>query len=104
MGGGGTARAAVYASKSLNADVYIHNRTREKAELLASEFKCFSLPTLEDEKLEFNVIINTVVSSVNWKAPDHLLRNKPVIIDAVFVSFKVYSDPLELSSESECFT
>jgi len=47
IGAGGTARAACYALQQMAfADVFVHNRTSAKAELLAAEFGCTALQTL----------------------------------------------------------
>ena len=40
LGGGGVARAAIVAMKSLGATVLIATRSREQAKLLAAEFSC----------------------------------------------------------------
>ncbi|KXN82956.1 Pentafunctional AROM polypeptide [Leucoagaricus sp. SymC.cos] len=65
IGGGGTARAAIYALQSLNAEtIYLWNRTRSKAEELVSSFPQARVQVLDQlgawPSTPPNVIIGTV--------------------------------------------
>jgi pentafunctional AROM polypeptide len=83
IGAGGTARAACYCVNQLNMVLYIHNRTTEKGEQLASEFHgshVVDLKTLD----KVDVILCTVPSTSHFTVPPHLLSSKPVVLDAAY--------------------
>jgi len=67
LGAGGTAKAVVYALKKANADVWIWNRTPERAILLAKTFGVKTVENLETVG-DFDIIVNT--TSVGLKEGD----------------------------------
>ena len=97
VGSGGAGRAAAYACKKRGAEVFIYNRTQEKAALLAREFELAGSGAMEELNKEKNwhIIINA--TSVGMRGagaedsspvPDELLRqaapgNPGIILDAV---------------------
>ncbi len=58
VGAGGVARAAAFGLKAKGAEVFIVNRTPEKAQSLARLAKAKSVKRADLAKLEFDVIIN----------------------------------------------
>jgi 3-dehydroquinate dehydratase/shikimate dehydrogenase len=58
VGAGGVARAAAFGLKARGAEVFIVNRTPEKAQSLARAAKAKSVKRADLVKLEFDVIIN----------------------------------------------
>jgi 3-dehydroquinate dehydratase / shikimate dehydrogenase len=68
IGAGGVARAAAFGLKSKGAEVFITNRTQEKAQTLARQAKVKYLKRVEVAKQSFDVIINaTPVGMGNHK-------------------------------------
>ncbi len=68
IGAGGVARAAAFGLKSKGAEVFITNRTQEKAQTLARQTKVKYLKRVEVAKQSFDVIINaTPVGMGNHK-------------------------------------
>ena len=54
LGAGGAGRAIIYAAKKRGADIFVWNRTREKAEKLAKEFGCkWGIPK------KYDILVNT---------------------------------------------
>jgi shikimate dehydrogenase len=58
MGAGGAARAIAYSLKEFGVDVYIFNRTKEKAKALADEFDLEIIDFLKIPQANFDIIIN----------------------------------------------
>ncbi len=92
LGAGGASRAIIFALKNANADIFIHNRTFEKAEKLAKEFDVTALKSLEKvDPDQVDLVINaTTVGMGEWKSvlDEKFWREKHVAFDAVY-------DPLE---------
>ena len=92
LGAGGSARAAIFGLKSAGADVFIWNRTKRKAEELASEFSIEVIQDLDEIDPEmFSLVMN--MTSVGLKEPKSIVPKsfwKPchTAFDAVY-------DPLE---------
>ena len=59
LGAGGAARAISYSLKEFGADVYIFNRTKEKAIELAEEFDLGTIDFTQIADADFDIIINT---------------------------------------------
>eukprot|EP00475_Leptophrys_vorax_P003548 TRINITY_DN12100_c0_g1_i3.p1 TRINITY_DN12100_c0_g1~~TRINITY_DN12100_c0_g1_i3.p1 ORF type:complete len:936 (-),score=276.04 TRINITY_DN12100_c0_g1_i3:87-2621(-) len=87
IGGGGTAKAAVYALKKLGLQVSIFNRTHEKAHALAQRFGIEFVPDLDlfDPSVPLAVLVNTVAASAGWTAPENLLKGKPFVFDVNYL-------------------
>lgn len=58
VGAGGAARAVCYALKQLGAELYITNRTLEKAEQLAGEFQGHALALTKLNKIQPLLVVN----------------------------------------------
>jgi 3-dehydroquinate dehydratase/shikimate dehydrogenase len=58
VGAGGTARALIHALKEFRNNVFIANRTAQRAKSLAEEFGIFLLDNIGEKGLNFDVIIN----------------------------------------------
>jgi shikimate dehydrogenase len=88
LGAGGVSRAIIFALKNVGADIFILNRTFEKAEQLAKEFDVTALKSLEKvDPDQVDIIINaTTVGMGEWKSvlDEHFWREKHVAFDAVY--------------------
>ena len=87
VGAGGAARAAVFALKDRGAEVFVMNRTPEKAQKLARQAHARYIKRADLKKSQFDVIINaTPVGMTNAKdsplTEDEL--NARVIFDMVY--------------------
>lgn len=84
IGAGGTSYAAAFCLKiELKMDVYIYNRTVEKAQSVANRFNlkvCNALQDLSD----VCVIVSTIPASANFKVPDNIFKETPVVLDAAY--------------------
>ena len=92
LGAGGAARAAIYAMKSAKTQVYIWNRTFEKAKDLAKEFEITAIEDLEKIDPESVEIIMNLTSAG--------LKTRESIIPKVFwrshhTAFDAIYTPLE---------
>jgi len=65
VGAGGAARAAVTAALQLGCRVWVANRTRSKAEALASALGCLAIPLEEISLLAPDLVIYTVPGSAS---------------------------------------
>lgn len=74
LGAGGAARAIIYALKEFGADVFIFNRTKEKAEGLAEEFKVEVIDFLDIKEAEFDIIVNTTTVGSFPNTSESLLK------------------------------
>jgi shikimate dehydrogenase len=92
LGAGGASRAIIFALKNVEADIFIWNRTFEKAEKLAKEFGITALKDLEKiDPDKADVVINaTTVGMGEWKSllGEDFWRDTHVAFDVVY-------DPLE---------
>jgi pentafunctional AROM polypeptide len=86
IGAGGTARAAIYALKKHGMQIILYNRTLEKAQSLAKEFDISCISSL-DSIGEISLVVNTVAARANWTCPEHILLQKPIILDVVSIYF-----------------
>ncbi len=88
LGAGGAARAIAYEAKRRGADVFIANRTEQKAKRLAREFGLTVIALQNLSEVPFDILANAtsvgMVPHVNESpVPTSLLRNK-VVFDAVY--------------------
>ncbi len=92
LGAGGASRAIIFALKNADADIFIWNRTFEKAKKLAKEFEITALKDLDKiDPDQADLVINaTTVGMGEWKSllPETFWREKHVAFDVVY-------DPLE---------
>ena len=85
LGAGGAAKAVAYALNELKADVYIHNRTPEKAEALASKYWFRVLRDIRDFRGE--LIVNASSVGLNSDADAALgyeFTGKESVFDLVY--------------------
>lgn len=88
LGAGGTARAVVFALRQQGCEVFVLNRTRERAEVLAAELDAQGAYGLEAlESLAPALLVNTTsVGMGEWRSPVAAagLREGMVVLDAVY--------------------
>lgn len=60
IGAGGAARAAIYALKKCKAEVFVTNRTEQKAKQIASFFNITHVPLQESFKKEYSVAVSCI--------------------------------------------
>jgi 3-dehydroquinate dehydratase/shikimate dehydrogenase len=65
IGSGGAARAAVFGLKARNAEVFVVNRTPERAQALARQAKAKYVKRADLAKMSFDVIINATPVGMN---------------------------------------
>ncbi len=92
LGAGGASRAVIFALKNAESQIFLWNRTAQRATDLAEEFE---IETIENLKAvsgkNFDVIINTTsVGLKEWKSPvpEDFFDAKNIVFDIVY-------DPLE---------
>ena len=88
VGAGGAARAAVFGLKDRGAEVFIVNRTAEKAQKLARQAHARAVKRADLKKLQFDVIINaTPVGMSNSHSPlEPGELNARIVFDMVYQS------------------
>ncbi|HZU21339.1 MAG TPA: shikimate dehydrogenase [Terriglobales bacterium] len=87
LGAGGAARAAVFGLKDRGAEVYVTNRTVEKAQKLARQAKAHYIRRADLKKTQFDVIINaTSVGMGNSKESPLVAEelNAKLVFDMVY--------------------
>lgn len=88
LGAGGAARAAVFGLIDKGSEVFITNRTHDKALKLAREAKAKALPYEQLEKHSFDVIVNaTPIGMVDGKQQSWLTEkqlNTRLVFDMVY--------------------
>ncbi len=89
LGAGGSARAIVYGLVTKGVKVTVCNRTFEKAERLAKEFKCYAAPLSEAEDLHAHILVNTTsVGMGDMKDQSPLskkaVENYDIVMDIVY--------------------
>lgn len=88
LGAGGASRAVLYALNRAKAEVFLWNRTKEKALKLSRDFNTDVVDDVEDALAECEVVVNT--TSVGLKEGDpplfnyDLLRGEQVVIDIIY--------------------
>ena len=88
IGAGGAARAAAFGLKAREAEVFIVNRTPEKAQTLARQAKAKSVKRADLAKLSFDVIINATPVGMNGNKQAPLEEKE---LNASYVFDLVYS-------------
>lgn len=88
IGAGGAARAAVYGLKSDGARVWVSNRTCNKAEALAADFDCNTIPWERDAGLpHFDAVVSTILPEGIPPYMDRLTCG--VLLDAIYKPSRV---------------
>ncbi len=93
MGMGGAARAIAYSLKEFGADVYIFNRTTEKAEEFADEFDMEWIEFTQIQKAQFDLIINATPVGSFPNTTKSLLHADQISSHAVVMD--IITNPLE---------
>lgn len=93
LGAGELARAAIYGLKEFGAEIYIWNRTREKAEDLAEEFDVELIDFSEITEKGFDIFINTTPVGDIEHADQSLLTSDQIKEGAVVMDLIL--QPLE---------
>jgi 3-dehydroquinate dehydratase/shikimate dehydrogenase len=76
VGAGGAARAGAFGLKARGAEVFITNRTPEKAQALARQVKAKYLKRADISKQQFDVIINATPVGMNGSKQSPLNENE----------------------------
>jgi len=76
LGAGGAARAAAFGLKAKGAEVFLTNRTPEKAQTLARQAKAKYLKRADVAKQQFDVIINATPVGMNGSKQTPLNENE----------------------------
>jgi len=89
IGAGGAARAAAYLLKEKKANIFLYNRTVERAEKLSKEFGGELLNNSEVEKQVFDVIIHTTPLGMypnqeKTPLPQYPFQKNQVVFDMVY--------------------
>jgi shikimate dehydrogenase len=77
MGAGGAARAIAYGLKGFQADVFIYNRTPEKAEAIAEEWELETIELKHIPQANFDIIINATSVGSHTIGSDTLVADTP---------------------------
>ena len=93
MGAGGAARAIAYSLKEFGVDVYIFNRTMEKAEALADEFDLETIEFRLIPKADFDIIVNATPVGSLPDAESSLLHVNQIPSHSVVMD--VVTNPIE---------
>jgi shikimate dehydrogenase len=93
MGAGGAARAIAYSLKEFRADVYIFNRTKDKAEALADEFDLETIDYLQIPEAKFDIIINATSVGMSPNAEESLLHAEQIPKHCVVMD--IVTSPME---------
>ncbi len=88
VGAGGAARAGAFGLKAKGAEVFLTNRTPEKAQALARQTKAKYLKRAEVAKQQFDVIINATPLGMNGSKQTPLNENE---LNAKYVFDLVYN-------------
>jgi len=88
VGAGGAARAGAFGLKAKGAEVFLINRTPEKAQALARQTKAKYLKRAEVAKQQFDVIINATPLGMNGSKQTPLNENE---LNAKYVFDLVYN-------------
>ncbi|MBJ19720.1 MAG: shikimate dehydrogenase [bacterium] len=88
LGAGGTARALVYALRNRGCEVFVLNRTQERAERLVDELGAISAGALDDlPSLDPEIVVNTTsvgLSEMRSPVPKGALREGMIVLDVVY--------------------
>ncbi len=95
FGAGGASRAVIYALKKADSEVFVWNRTKEKAEKVSKEFGVSVVEDLTDGVRSAEILVNT--TSVGLKEDDEplfdysLIREDQVVVDLIYRETKLIS-------------
>lgn len=98
IGAGGAARAIVYEAKKRGGEVFIFNRTKEKADLLADKFQVRAYEIDVIEKFPYDILINT--TPLDLPIPKDFVVPNKVVMDIKNTSS--ITPLLEIAKEKGC--
>lgn len=87
IGAGGAARGVVLPLQQAGAEVFIHNRTHDKAVLLANQFNATALTDDNLTTQAFDIIINATSASLSGSLPNlppQIFKNAQLAYDMVY--------------------
>jgi shikimate dehydrogenase/3-dehydroquinate dehydratase type I len=88
LGAGGTARAAVVASRRLGYEVFVASRRDEEADALAAEFRLDSMAWSDVAASEADLYLNTTPLGFREgdpsAVPERVLEHRPLVFDCVY--------------------
>ncbi len=88
LGAGGAARAAVYGLARAGARVWVSNRTQSRADALATDFGCKTIPWQQHAKLpRFDAVVSTILPEGIPPFMDQLSCR--VLLDAIYKPSRV---------------
>ena len=93
LGAGGAAKAIVYGLREFGAEVFIFNRTKEKAEALAEQFNVSAIDFLNIKKIGFDIIVNATPIGSFPQIEQSLLAADQIREDSVVMD--ITTNPLE---------
>jgi shikimate dehydrogenase len=93
MGGGGAARAIAYGLKEFGTDVFLFNRTMEKAEEIAKEYDMLTIDFRKIQDEDFDIIINATPVGSAPNTEESLLHADQIPSHAVVMD--VNTNPVE---------
>ncbi len=101
LGAGGAAKAIAYALREFNAEVFIYNRTLEKAEALAEELKLETIDLDAIGGADFDIIVNATSVGMKPNIEETILRSEQIPQHAVVMD--IITSPLktQLLKEAE---
>lgn len=93
LGAGGAARAIIYALREYGADVFIFNRTTQKAEALAEKFDVETIDFRKIKEAGFDIIVNCTPIGMSPQIEQSLLTAEQIKKGAVVMD--IVTNPLE---------
>ena len=93
LGAGGAARGITYGLKEFGADVFLFNRTMEKAEVIAKEMEVLTIDYRNIPKEEFDIIINTTPVGSLPNSNESLLHAEQM--EGAIVVMDIITNPIE---------
>ena len=86
LGAGGTARAVAFEAKQRGAEVFLFNRTPERAQQLAEELGCLGFGLDELSSHPYHLLVNTTAPSPDGKAPipEEQILPDAAVMDVVY--------------------
>ena len=103
LGAGGTSRAVIFALQKLGCtQIYLWNRTRERAVTLANEYECNVLDDLNNFPLKNKLflVVSTLPPNSDIIFPANFLSSIPLVFDVNFsINSRVYKQALSMNCE-----
>ena len=103
IGAGGAARGVILPLQQAGAEVFIHNRTHDKAQNLANQFHATALIYDELNTQTFDIIINATSASLSGSLPElppQIFKNAQLAYDMVYA--KTATPFMQFAKHSGC--